>query len=314
VALTEFGLIKRYFSNLVNQQQAVALGVGDDCALLRISPDCVLATSVDTLGCDVHFPAQAEAADIAHRALAVNLSDLAAMGAKPLAFTLALTLPEVDESWLASFAAGLAESAAHYGVALIGGDTTRGPLSITVTVYGELEEHLALCRHGAKAGDAVYVSGSLGDSARALEQILAGRPNDDYFHNRFFKPEVDFALAQALCGKASAAIDVSDGLLADLGHIAAASDVGIVLNAEAIPLSNELLRCGERDALLRDYALAGGEDFRLAFCMPEHQEEALKRAGHCFTRIGLVEAGAGLQLLNSDGNAVNIEEKGFQHF
>lgn len=314
MALTEFGLIKRYFSHLVNHQQAVALGVGDDCALLKISAGCVLATSVDTLGCDVHFPAQAAPSDIAQRALAVNLSDLAAMGASPLAFTLALSLPTVEESWLAAFSQGLAKSAAQYGVALIGGDTTRGPLSITVTVYGEIPEQLALYRRGACPGDGVFVNGSIGDSAYALAQMQAGAGNDDYFHNRFYTPEVDFALSQALRGKASAAIDISDGLLADLGHIAAASELAITVQADAIPLSDALLAKGERTQLLSDYALSGGEDFRLAFTMPPAQAQTLSAQGFVLHCIGEVTVGSGLSLLDGNGEMIPIVETGFQHF
>ena len=293
--VTEFTLIYRYFSAL-GRGEAVDLSVGDDCAILRLDPGERLATSVDTMVEGVHFPADTFPEDIGFRAVAVAASDLAAMGARPLGMTLALTLPAADELWLHAFSEGIAAAAGEFELPLVGGDTTRGPLTITVQVLGALPLNQALLRGGASVGDAVYVSGYLGDAAAALA-VLAGdflgewRPEPEqveYLLDRFNRPRARLALGRELLGSASAAIDISDGLLADAGHIAAASGVRLCIEPERLPLS-PALEAHPSVAQARQWALSGGDDYELCFCLP-----AAKTAPAGCTRIGRVEAGSGV--------------------
>jgi thiamine-monophosphate kinase len=304
--LSEFTLIYRYFSAL-GRGEAVDLSVGDDCAILHLAPDERLATSVDTMVEAVHFPPDMFPEDIGFRAVSVAASDLAAMGARPLGMTLALTLPEADELWLHAFSQGIAAAVAEYRLPLVGGDTTRGPLTITVQVLGALPGSQALLRGGARAGDALYVSGSLGDAAAALA-FLAGdwQPSPahaSYLLDRFNRPRARIALGRELLGRASAAIDISDGLLADAGHIAAASGAKIVIQPELLPLSPALAThpCVEQ---VRRWALAGGDDYELCFSLPPGREPP---AG-C-TLIGSVEVGSGVDC----GLDIDIAG-GYQHF
>ena len=287
---SEFSLIYRYFSAL-GRGAGVDLSVGDDCAILQVSPGERLATSVDTMVEGVHFPADSFPEDIAYRAVSAAASDLAAMGASPLGMTLALTLPAVDELWLQAFSQGLAEAVSGYNLPLVGGDTTRGPLAITVQVLGTLPLEQALLRGGAEVGDQVCVSGTLGDAAAALaflsDQASFGPEHAGYLLDRFNRPTARIELGQLLLGSATAAIDISDGLLADAGHIAAASGVQIVLEPDALPLSEALQSCADREQVLR-WALAGGEDYELCFCLPA----AVSPPPGC-TRIGSVAAGEG---------------------
>lgn len=287
----EFSLIARYFSAF-GAGPAVTLGVGDDCAILQLGPHERLATSVDTVLEGVHFPLDSLPEDVAYRAVAAAASDLAAMGARPLGMTLALTLPAADELWLHSFSQGLGAAVAAFSLPLVGGDTTRGPLSITVQVLGALPAGLALTRAGAQLGDEVYVSGTLGDAAAGLA-VLQGeyRPAPavaEYLEQRFFRPTPQLALGALLLNSATAAIDLSDGLLADAGHIAAASGVQLRINAEALPLSAALQAHPNRAQAL-GWALAGGDDYELCFCLPPGADVP---AG-C-TRIGDVVEGAGV--------------------
>ena len=298
----EFSLIARYFSAF-GAGPAVALGVGDDCAILALEPGERLATSVDTVVAGVHFLEDSLPEDVGYRAVAAAASDLAAMGARPLGMTLALTLPDADELWLHSFSQGVGAAAADLALPLVGGDTTRGPLTITVQVLGAVPADRALLRAGAQPGDGVYVSGTLGDAAGGLA-VLEGRYRPDpaaaeYLEQRVFRPAPQLALGVALLGagpgssgaegsRASAAIDISDGLLADAGHIAAASGVRIQLDATQLPLSPALAAHPDRDQALR-WALAGGDDYELCFCLPSG---ASVPAG-C-TRVGEVVAGEGV--------------------
>jgi thiamine-monophosphate kinase len=314
VALSEFELIARYFDSpdfAVPDAEGVLLGVGDDAALLRLPPGEDLAVSVDTLVAGVHFPSDSSPEQIGHRALAVNLSDLAAMGARPLWFTLALTLPEADEAWLAGFSRGLAALARLYHVALVGGDTTRGPLSITIQVHGSVPAELALRRDGARAGDDVWVSGHPGTAALGLRQLLAGGPRDEAARV-FLAPVPRIALGLALRGLASAAIDVSDGLLADAGHIAGRSGVAIVLERERLPFSPPLAALADpQDACA--LALTGGDDYELCFTAPPRHAAAIAGAGAdlglACTRIGRVLAGQGVSCTGFVPRAA-----GYQHF
>ena len=288
---SEFAIIARYFSAL-GRGEAVDLGVGDDCAILRLPPNQRLATSMDTLVAGVHFPEDAFPEDIGYRAVAVAASDLAAMGASPLAMTVALTLPEADDFWLNAFSQGLTAAVTQYQLPLVGGDTTRGPLAITVQVFGSLPDNAALLRGGAVAGDRVYVSGTLGDAAGGLaflQQRWQPAPeHGEYLLNRYYRPTARLALGQALLGQATAAIDISDGLLADAGHIAAASGVKISIESARVPLSDALTAHPDHAQAL-EWALCGGDDYELCFTLPAD----LPGPRGC-THIGEVTAGAGV--------------------
>ncbi|MEZ5503908.1 MAG: thiamine-phosphate kinase [Halioglobus sp.] len=302
----EFSLIDRYFSAL-GRGNAVDLAVGDDCAILRLDAGERLAVSVDTMVAGVHFPLDSAPEDTGFRAVAAAASDLAAMGARPLGMTLALTLPAVDAPWLQAFSGGLAAAVRAYRLPLVGGDTTRGPLTISVQVMGALPLDQALLRGGARAGDAVYVSGTLGDAAGALA-ILQGQWRPAPAHARFLlarfnRPADRIDLGRHLLGRATAAIDVSDGLLADAGHIAAASGVRISLDSDLLPLSPALSSHGNRETTLQ-WALTGGDDYELCFCLPPGEP-----APPGCTRIGWVEAGAGVDC----GLAIDFPA-GYQHF
>ena len=304
--LSEFSLIYRYFSAL-GRGPAVDLSVGDDCAILRLAPGERLATSVDTMVAGVHFPDDMFPEDVGFRAVSVAASDLAAMGARPLGMTVALTLPDADELWLHAFSQGLAAAVSAYDVPLVGGDTTRGPLTITVQVLGGLPAKQALLRGGARVGDAVYVSGYLGDAAGALA-LLAGEwqtlpDHAEYLLERFNRPRARLQLGQLLLASASAAIDISDGLLADAGHIAAASGVKIVIDPALLPISPALASHASPGQVQR-WALAGGDDYELCFCLPPGQA-----APDGCTRVGSVEAGAGVDC----GPGIDIQA-GYQHF
>ncbi len=269
--MDEFSLIYRYFSAL-GRGEAVSLGVGDDCALLNLGAGEQLATSVDTLVEGVHFPSDAFPEDIAYRAVATAVSDLAAMGARPLAMTLALTLASAEDFWLHAFSEGLAAAVSDFSLPLIGGDTTRGPLTITVQVLGAVPAQGALLRSGASPGDSVYVSGSLGDAAGGLALLqdrldVSDPDHGEYLLARFWRPRPPISMGLELIGKASAAIDVSDGLLADLAHIAAASGVAIDILAESVPISAALAASANPDQAL-EWALSGGDDYELCFCLP----------------------------------------------
>ena len=317
MALSEFGLIQDYFTDLDLGCAQVIKGVGDDCALLAApQPGYQLALSTDTLIGGVHFPEQAPADCIAERALAVNLSDLNAMGAEPYAFLLATTLPTANADWLAGFARGLGKQALAYNIPLVGGDTTRGPLTITIHIVGQVPQGQALLRSGASVGDAIYVSGTLGDAAAALQLIKSGDlKNDDapYLLQRFYSPDIDFALGTALRGIATSAIDVSDGVLADLSHILKASQVGAVINVDELPQSPELVRVGgPRQAL--DWALGGGDDYRLCFTMAAKYANALSRQGFQIFCIGEIVEGEGLRCQTANGEAFQPRRSGYLHF
>ena len=287
----EFALINRYFKRPTTDP-AVVLGIGDDCALLRTRHGVELAISTDTLGAGTHFFADADPEKLAYKALAVNLSDLAAMGATPRFVMLALTLPSVDDIWLAAFSRGFFKLAEQYEVSLIGGNTTRGPLSVSLTIFGEIETGRALRRDAAKAGDDIWVSGSLGAAALALlhwQKEIVLPPA--VFHSAEARRETPTArveLGRALLGVAHAAIDLSDGLLADLAHIAARSNLRAVICRDEVPMAAELLNLGadRRDAC----ALAGGDDYELCFTAPESACQQIinigKEVGVAVTRIG----------------------------
>lgn len=310
-ALGEFDLIRRYFTPSALPEHVVA-GVGDDCAVLKIPAACELAISVDTQVCGVHFHADADPASIASRALRCAASDLAAMGAEPLGFTLALTLPAADENWLEKFSQGLLQTAQQLQCPLIGGDTTRGSLCITVQVHGSIPSGKALRRSGAKVGDAVWVSGTLGDGAAALalieNKIAVSQEAENYLLQRFYHPEIDFSLGVQLRGIASSCIDVSDGLLADLGHICSASGVGACIELEKLPIALEW-RSSVSEQQAQHWALTGGDDYRLCFtASPQHA--TVLQSVHGVTCIGQIIEGAGVLV---DGQTT-IYKNGFRHF
>ncbi len=324
MALNEFAVIERFFSDLgfssTRYLPHIALGPGDDCALLSLPPGHSIAVSTDSFIAGVHFPEDAAPYDIARRCLAAAISDLAAMGAKPLGFTLALTLPSIEEKWLQHFSDGLRLSAEFYLMPLIGGDTTKGPLSITLTVLGSLPESGGLKRSGARPGDSIFVSGTLGDAAAALAQMQGRLPSDDdqhFFFTRFYAPEARVVLGETLLDIATAAIDVSDGLLADLGHIAAASGVAAEVDLHKLPLSLALQRINASD-VINQLALCGGDDYELCFTARPDQHVFLAEFSELLdvriTEIGRIVAGEGVQCLDSKANVVDVDQAGYKHF
>lgn len=295
MAIGEFDLIATYFTHRYPQRDDVDIGVGDDGAVLKIPPNSELVVVTDTMVEGVHFDQQTPARAIGHKIVAVNLSDLAAMGAEPAWISLALTLPTVDHDWLTGFTHGLREICDYYQCQLVGGDTTRGPLTITVTAHGLVPTGKALCRNGAKPGDWIYVSGTLGDAGLALAASQQQHKlSPDYqrrLNERLFFPSPRVALGQSLRGIASSAIDVSDGLLADLGHILSASQVGARIDVDELPLSLALTESlSETDAY--KYALTSGDDYELLFTVPEAQrglfDTVIAHAAHKPVCIGRV--------------------------
>ncbi|MEO0318425.1 MAG: thiamine-phosphate kinase [Pseudomonadota bacterium] len=318
--MNEFELIAQYFTRPARAGGAVRLGVGDDCAMLDVPPGETLAISTDMLVEGRHFFEGTDPEALGHKALAVNLSDLAAMGAAPLGFSLALALPAVDPGWLEGFARGLLALADAHGAQLIGGDTTRGPLNICITVYGSLPPQSALRRDGAHAGDEIWVSGTLGDARLGLEALQGKRLLDRALLRpasaRLHRPEPRVGLGLALRRIAHAAIDVSDGLMGDLAHILERSRVGAVVDADALPCGEAL--SAQDEALRRAFALNGGDDYELCFTAAPRDASAVQAAAQAagvrVTRIGTIVDGAGLQIIDADGQALDIAAQSFDHF
>ncbi|MEN4949039.1 thiamine-phosphate kinase [Pseudomonas proteolytica] len=315
----EFELIRTYFAAAPCAQggEGIALGIGDDCALLAVPHGEQLAISTDTLVAGVHFADPCDPFLLGQRSLAVAVSDLAAMGACPLAFTLALTTPTVAADWLQRYAQGLNAMAQRCGVGLVGGDTTRGPLSLTVTVFGRVPAGLALTRSGAQPGDLLCVGGDLGNAAGALPLVLGQRSAAaqiaEPLLGHYWSPQPQLALGMALRGKATSALDISDGLLADCGHIAKASAVSLVIERQRLPLSAALLAfLGDEQA--RSAALSGGDDYVLAFTLPPTELGPLLAEGWPVHVVGRVEAGAGVRLLDAGGHDITPAVRGYQHF
>ena len=327
--MSEFDLIKRYFTRPAAQ---AALGVGDDCALLAPQPGTQLAISSDMLVEGRHFFADVDPTALGHKALAVNLSDLAACGAKPLAFTLALALPKIDEPWLAGFSRGLLALADRHGCELVGGDTTQGPLTICITVFGEVPvaggRSQALLRSGARVGDDIYVSGTLGDARLALDALRGELtlPAEVFAQARvrLERPTPRVALGLALRGVATAAIDVSDGLLGDLQHVLDASRLGAVIDTSiaieliaACALNSSAAGLFYSEKQLQ-YVLAGGDDYELVFTAPAAARQAVQAASQMantsVTRIGTMEPRPGLRLIDAEGRDVPNTFASFDHF
>ncbi|VXC82476.1 thiamin-monophosphate kinase [Pseudomonas sp. 8Z] len=315
----EFELIQRYFAAAPCAQggDGVVGGIGDDCALLALPPGEQLAVSTDTLVAGVHFPSVCDPFLLGQRALAVAASDLAAMGAMPMAFTLALTLDQADAAWLEAFASGLQHMAAACALALVGGDTTRGPLSLTLTVFGRVPVAQALTRAGARVGDLLCVGGALGDAAGALPLVLGQREAAAEIAApllaRYWSPMPQLALGQALRGQATAALDISDGLLADCGHIAKASHVALQVEAQRIPQSAALRALAGQEGAL-SCALSGGDDYRLLFTLPPERLSGIQADWPDVRVIGQVVAGHGVHLLDAAGQAIDVPQRGYQHF
>jgi thiamine-monophosphate kinase len=315
MALSEFQLIQRYFSKLTQTRDDVVLGIGDDCALLDPPVGKQLAVTMDTLVAGRHFVPDVDPESLGHKALAVNLSDLAAMGAEPAWATLALSLPDVDEQWLASFARGFSHLAAEYAVQLVGGDTTSGPLSISIQVLGFVDPDMALRRDGAHPGDSIYVTGELG--LAALELCLLQQDLLDWCADALDKPWPRVKEGMALAGIASAAIDISDGLLADLGHICQASGTGARIQCAMLPLDQ---RVKQHIQSTGDWSLplSGGDDYQLCFTVAPHRQQQLEQLmqeqGFCFSLIGQIEPGQDVQVIMPDGRRIKPAVSGFDHF
>lgn len=320
---SEFDIIRRYFNSPADLSKGVVVGGGDDAAILRPPAGHDLVTAVDTLVSGVHFPENTPAEAIGHRALAVNLSDLAAMGAKPAWALMALSLPAVDENWLTGFMAGFRRLADQADIVLVGGDTTRSPvLTVSVTVQGIVPTGTGLQRGGAKAGDLIYVSGVPGLAAAGLALLQNKLPQSvpetlqHALKERFYYPQPRLALGRYLLDKASAAIDISDGLAADLGHILSASNVGAQLALSRLPQLPEISALiGARQ--MQHYSLGGGDDYELCFTLPaaiaEQVGAQLAQEAIC---IGVIEAQAGLRVVDDDGtiNDFSGTLAGFDHF
>lgn len=313
--MAEFDLIARIRQRAA-QRDDVVLGIGDDAALLRMPAGRELVVAMDTLNAGVHFPDETAPADIGWKALAVNLSDLAAMAAEPAWCTLSLSLPQADADWLDAFLDGFLGLAALHGVALVGGDTTRGPLSVCVTVHGLVAPGHARRRDAARVGDTVWVSGTLGDAAAALAHWRDGAAADAFLRQRLDRPTPRLALLPVL-RHAHACVDVSDGLLADLGHVCAASAVGMRIDIDALPASAALLANFDAEYRRRLQA-TGGDDYELCFTAPQSAHDAILRdaalAGVAVTAIGRVEAGEGVYALGADGLPWAAQRKGYDHF
>nr|WP_156184314.1 thiamine-phosphate kinase [Cellvibrio sp. pealriver] len=318
----EFQLIRQFFQREQAEQPAagVLLGIGDDCALLDIPVGKQLAVSVDTLVAGVHFPTDADPELIAERALRTNLSDLAAMGAEPLWFTLALTLPHADEEWLRSFSRGLFACARDYKIALVGGDTTSGPLSITIQVMGATAPGAALRRDGANIGDFILVTNTLGDGAAALAAIqkthIFADEHTDYLLQRFYRPTPRLVESAMICTIASSALDISDGLVADLQHICDASDLGAVIDVENVPLSPALQSLNNVPQAL-EWALSGGDDYELCFTVPPEKmaDIAMLIAQGKLQATVIGEMVAGNKVIcEYEGQPFELTKTGYQHF
>ena len=317
---SEFDIIRQYFI-LENSRDDVVLGIGDDAAILTVPPEHELVQSVDTLVAGVHFPIETSPEDIAYKALAVNLSDMAAMGAEPAWFTLAITLPNDDDAWLKAFSESLSSLAKKYNVQLVGGDTTHGPLCISITINGFVPKGIALTRNNAQVTDKVYVSGTIGDAALALAawqgQCLLRDDSISYLNDRLNRPTPQIDLGLLLREYASSCIDISDGLIADLGHVLERSNVGAKIIFENIPLSKEFNANLTDIELVTSLVLSGGDDYELCFTIPKEKqskfESVILKNKITATCIGEIETKTGMRCLLNN-KEIKVENVGFQHF
>ena len=320
--MDEFALIRRYFADWSSAPSDVVLGIGDDAALLSVPGGHELVVTTDTLVAGRHFPLTTAPQDIGWKALAVNLSDLAAMGAQPRWFTLALTLPEPDESWLVAFASGLRALADQHAVVLVGGDTTRGPLSITITAMGVVPAGQAIRRSGAQVGDLICVTGTLGDAALALHQLDRSMASeaDRFLRAGMDRPTARIEAGLGLRGLASAALDLSDGLAGDLRHLCTASGVGAEIDPQALPPSTAFQQATASMSDAERFALQaqGGDDYELCFCLPAEKlgeaQQRLSTLNLPLTVIGCITAEPGLRLRYADGHITPLTTTGYSHF
>jgi thiamine-monophosphate kinase len=318
--MSEFELIQRYFTERQSPVDTVPLGIGDDCALITVASGMQLAISTDMLIEGRHFFSGSDAKMLGHKALAVNLSDLAAMGAEPRAFTLALALPEVQTEWLSGFSTGLFDLASLFNCQLIGGDTTRGPLNICITVFGEIPQGQALKRDAAIVGDDIWVSGTLGDARLALSGFLnpLSLPDSDLNQSavRLHMPEPRIVLGKHLRSIAHAAIDISDGLIGDLGHILKKSRLGATLWCDALPFGDVLRK--QKKTMQYEFALAGGDDYELCFTASRANRASILAAAQlantAVTRIGLMESEPGLRFVDQHNEHLEFSLQAFDHF
>lgn len=319
MSLSEFELIQQYFNRALKHSSGIIQGIGDDAAIVTVPSNMELVLSMDTLVQDVHFFANTRPEDVGYKALAVNLSDLAAVGAKPRWVTLSLTLPEADQAWLDKFTQGFFELANQTSVALIGGDLSRGPLSITVQAHGFLPQGKAILRNGAQLDDLIYVSGQLGDAGLALKlldnTITIPEKNHTEVFNRLNRPCPRTELGMTLRDIATSAVDISDGLATDLGHILDASQCGAILNPEALPLSKAFNGLSTEEAW--KIALTSGDDYELCFTIPADKKVVLEnelQSDIPLTCIGTIVPEAGVQWIKSDGTNFDLACSGYQHF
>ena len=320
MSLSEFEIIEQYFRDLTGNDDQVVLGIGDDAAVIAVPPGRQLVTSVDTLVGGVHFFFDTHPMDIGYKSLAVNLSDLAAMGATPRWCLLSLSMQHQKQAWLEYFAQGFAAVAKEYNVSLVGGDLSRGLLSITVQVMGLVDEDRFLTRAGANAGDLIYISGTLGGPALAIKSLQSERdqypPASEQSMRRLNRPEPRIELGKALAGIASACIDISDGLTADLGHILKQSGKGAEVNVAKIPVSEDVQQTEDPNRLYQ-LVLAGGDDYELCFTVPEDQVGELDaiQSSHeiALTCIGRVMDGTTIKWIREAGSEIAIPEQGYEH-
>lgn len=315
--ITEFEIIEKYFQRHKGQSSRVVVNIGDDAAVVSIPKDKLMVTSMDTLIEGVHFPVDTLPRDLGHKVLAVNLSDLAAMGAQPDMVLLALTLKKADEIWLNAFADGFFSLADRYDIVLIGGDITAGMLSISVVINGLVSRNEAICRNGAKVRDLIYVTGTLGDAGLALNLLNQRKKINSFLFNRLNRPIPRVEAGLALRKIANAAIDISDGLVADLEKITAASQVGAVIHVDRLPLSKSLKEeCEIKTAW--QYALTSGDDYELCFTVPPGRNNRLKavfKSLNCgWQCIGEIVTGTSVVVIDPQNNPIKIERKGYDHF
>jgi len=314
--MLEFDIIQKFFTPSSYTREDVMLGIGDDAAIVSVPPSSELVITNDTQVSGVHFLKDILAYDLGVRVMGASLSDLAAMGAEPAWATLALTLPHVSEAWLEEFCRGFFVLMDEYNIALIGGDTTSGPLTCTVQHHGFVPRGKALLRSGAKVGDRVFVSGCLGDAGIALgilkDNLKIRNAECDYFLDRFYHPSPRIELGVRLRDFATSAIDISDGLMADLNHVLSCSQVGARIDLDKIPLSDEAKTSVDRNVAL-GFALSAGDDYELCFTVPSDQCDLLLDTDLAITDIGVIEAEKGLRVYDGDGNLVKPEKNGYQH-
>ncbi len=321
MALTEFSLIKQFFADATQKRQDVIVDIGDDCAVLSCADDSDIAVSIDTLVSGIHFFPDVDPYTLGHKSLAVGLSDLAAMGATPAWFTLALTLPELDEKWLSAFAEGMSALAAEHHIQLVGGDTTKGPLSISIQVHGLVKKGAQLQRSHAKSADKIYITGTLGDAGAALQKRLASWQPEvlseadwTFLNRRLEQPTPQLAISQKVLPYVNSAIDISDGLLADLGHILEASGKGAKINLDAIALSPSLQKVNRLEAL--ELALGSGDDYELCFTVSAENVPVIEALNLDIRQIGEITDEQYIVLLDEDGqpSVLDITTKGYDHF